>query len=152
MTKDENLHHFPIDRSGPWLDERVCYYDINAASSFANLQPVRQYAEHEDLITCVSLFPPNHNIFMSGSRDFTVRVWDRRRERCVGMFGTVSKTGRLQAHDAMITCLDAIDTNFILSAGMDTRVLRWDFRTLANQVSLTLFMPCCEPKPPDSSS
>ncbi len=38
----------------------------------------------QDLITCVSLFPPNHNIFMSGSRDFTIRVWDRRRERCVG--------------------------------------------------------------------
>jgi WD40 repeat protein len=67
-----------------------------------------------------------------------------------GMFGTVAKTGRLQAHDAMITCLDAIDTNFILSAGMDTRVLRWDFRTLANQVSLTLFMPCCEPNPPQT--
>jgi hypothetical protein len=67
------------------------------------------------------------------------------------MFGTVAKNGRLQAHDAMITCLDAIDTNFILSAGMDTRVLRWDFRTLANQVSLTLFMPCCEPNPPQTS-
>jgi hypothetical protein len=66
------------------------------------------------------------------------------------MFGTVAKNGRLQAHDAMITCLDAIDTNFILSAGMDTRVLRWDFRTLANQVSLTLFMPCCEPNPPQT--
>ncbi|KAH8970628.1 hypothetical protein BDL97_02G097800 [Sphagnum fallax] len=129
----ETVHTSAPEGSGPWLDERVCYYDINAASSFANLQPVRQYAEHEDLITCVSLFPPNHNIFMSGSRDFTVRVWDRRRERCVGMFGTVAKNGRLQAHDAMITCLDAIDTNFILSAGMDTRVLRWDFRTLANQ-------------------
>lgn len=61
-----------------------------------------------------------------------------------GMFGTVGKTGRLQAHDAMITCLDASDTNMILSAGMDTRILRWDFRTLANQVpncafSQTLF-------------
>jgi WD40 repeat protein len=32
----------------------------------------------------VSLFPPNHNLFMSGSRDFSVRVWDRRAERCVG--------------------------------------------------------------------
>jgi len=34
-------------RGGPRLDERVCYYDINAASSFGNLQPVRQYTEHE---------------------------------------------------------------------------------------------------------
>lgn len=32
----------------------------------------------------MSLFPPNHNLFMSGSRDFSVRVWDRRAERCVG--------------------------------------------------------------------
>lgn len=53
-----------------------------------------------------------------------------------GMFGSLGKTGRVQAHDAMITCLDAIDTNLILSAGMDTRVLRWDFRTLANSVSV----------------
>lgn len=35
------------NRGGPRLDERVCYYDINSASSFANLQPVRQYTEHE---------------------------------------------------------------------------------------------------------
>lgn len=47
----------------------------------------------------------------------------------------MQKNGRVQAHDSMITCLDAIDTNLILSAGMDTRVLRWDFRSLANSVS-----------------
>ncbi|KAL2652534.1 hypothetical protein R1flu_020662 [Riccia fluitans] len=122
-----------LDGSGQRLDERVCYYDIQTSSSFSSLQPVRQYTEHEDLITCVCLFPPNSNLFLSGSRDFTVRVWDRRVDRCVGLFGTVGKTGRLQAHDAMITCLDAIDTNMILSAGMDTRILRWDSRTLGNQ-------------------
>ncbi|KAG0613087.1 hypothetical protein M758_6G075600 [Ceratodon purpureus] len=128
----ETFHTSSHEGGGPRLDERVCYYDINSASSFANLQPVRQYTEHEDLITCVSLFPPNHNLFMSGSRDSSVRVWDRRVERCVGMFGSMQKNGRVQAHESMITCLDAIDTNLILSAGMDTRVLRWDFRSLAN--------------------
>ncbi|CAM6126900.1 unnamed protein product [Calypogeia fissa] len=129
----ETVHTSGMEGGGQRLDERVCYYDIGASSSFSTLQPVRQYAEHEDLITCVCLFPPNPNLFMSGSRDFTVRVWDRRVERCVGMFGTIGKTGRLQAHDAMITCLDASDTNMILSAGMDTRILRWDFRTMSNQ-------------------
>ncbi|KAG6543105.1 hypothetical protein Mapa_015354 [Marchantia paleacea] len=122
-----------MEGGGQRLDERVCYYDIQNSSSFSSLQPVRQYAEHEDLITCVCLFPPNSNLFLSGSRDFTVRVWDRRVDRCIGLFGTVGKSGRLQAHDAMITCLDASDTNMILSAGMDTRILRWDFRTLSNQ-------------------
>jgi hypothetical protein len=62
-----------------------------------------------------------------------------------GMFGTIGKTGRLQAHDAMITCLDASDQNMILSAGMDTRILRWDFRTL-NQVptfvDITVVLEC----------
>lgn len=38
----------------------------------------------QDLITCVCLFPPNSNLFLSGSRDFTVRVWDRRVDRCIG--------------------------------------------------------------------
>lgn len=127
----ETIHTSSGEGGAQRLDERLCYYDISSASSFANLQPLRQYAEHEDLITCVSLFPPNPNIFMSGSRDCTVRVWDRRTPSSVGMFGTLTKTGRVQAHDGMITCLDANDAGAILSAGMDTRVLRWDFRTLS---------------------
>eukprot|EP00897_Mesotaenium_endlicherianum_P001656 jgi/Mesen1/1518/ME000132S00457 len=133
-------------RGGGRLDERVCYYDVQASSSsasssssaaakFAALQPVRQYSEHEDLITCLSLFPPNPNMFLSGSRDCTVRIWDRRTASSVGMFGSVGKAGRVQAHDAMITCLDAVDTNMVLSASMDTRVKRWDFRTLSSSSS-----------------
>lgn len=70
--------------------------------------------------------------------DLSVCIMSLPNEVCTstGMFGSLGKTGRVQAHDAMITCLDAIDTNLILSAGMDTRVLRWDFRTLANSVSV----------------
>lgn len=54
----------------------------------------------------------------------------------------MQKNGRVQAHDSMITCLDAIDTNLILSAGMDTRVLRWDFRLLANSASNSIPPRC----------
>lgn len=42
-----NLEIWVSSRGGPRLDERVCYYDINTTSSFGNLQPVRQYTEHE---------------------------------------------------------------------------------------------------------
>eukprot|EP00245_Coleochaete_scutata_P012341 TRINITY_DN4766_c0_g1_i3.p1 TRINITY_DN4766_c0_g1~~TRINITY_DN4766_c0_g1_i3.p1 ORF type:complete len:567 (+),score=75.98 TRINITY_DN4766_c0_g1_i3:122-1822(+) len=112
------------------LDERVCYYDINRGS-FSSLVPVQQYSEHEDLITCVTLYPPDHHVFISGSRDMTIRVWDRRQAQSVGMFGMLAKTGRVQAHSLMITCLDASDTSMVLSAGMDSCVQHWDFRTLS---------------------
>lgn len=118
---------------GGRLQERVCYYDLNTASNFSSLQPVRQYSEHEGLITSLALYPPNPNIFFSGSRDCTVRAWDRRTANSVGMFGSVGANGRIQAHDSMITCLDAADASTIVSAGMDARVLRWDFRTLSTQ-------------------
>lgn len=38
----------------------------------------------QNLVTCLSLFPPNPNVFLSGSRDCTVKVWDRRTDRSVG--------------------------------------------------------------------
>ncbi|XP_024525238.1 uncharacterized protein LOC9658466 isoform X3 [Selaginella moellendorffii] len=124
-------------KSGPSdvCEQKVCYYDLQSSTSFTNLKPLRQYVEHEDLITCLSLFPPNPNIFMSASRDCTIRVWDRRADRCTGMFGALRSTGRLQAHDAMITCLDATDANMIVSASMDKFIHRWDYRTLSNQAS-----------------
>lgn len=128
----ETIHIGLNEGAVPQVNGLVCYYDIQSVTSFPSMQPVKQYAAHEDLITCLSLFPPNPNLFMSGSRDSTVRVWDRRGDRCVGMFGTVGKTGRVQAHDAMITCIDAFDSTMILSAGMDTLVHRWDIRTLGS--------------------
>lgn len=118
---------------GGRLQERVCYYDLNTAPNFASLQPVRQYNEHEGLITSLALYPPNPNLFFSGSRDCTVRAWDRRAASSVGLFGKMAASGRIQAHDMMITCLDALDATTIVSAGMDARVLRWDFRTLSSQ-------------------
>jgi hypothetical protein len=48
-----NLNVWLTCRGGPRLDERVCYYDINASSSFGNLTPVRQYTEHEVNSSCI---------------------------------------------------------------------------------------------------
>lgn len=65
----------------------------------------------QDLITCVSLFPPNHNLFMSGSRDSSVRVWDRRVERCVGEFS--SQKGLVIVMDFLSDIIHAFNSSSI---------------------------------------
>ncbi|GAQ84869.1 hypothetical protein KFL_002090210 [Klebsormidium nitens] len=117
--------------------EVVCLYDVahqrTKGAPFAAIQPVRQYAEHTNLVTCLSLFPPNPNVFFSGSRDCTVKVWDRRSDRSVGCFGEARPGGGVQAHSAMVTCVDALEPSAIVSSGMEGTVHRWDFRKLATQ-------------------
>lgn len=41
----------------------------------------------------------------------------------------------VQAHSAMVTCVDALEPAAIVSSGMEGTVHRWDFRKLATQVS-----------------
>ena len=69
--------------------------------------------------------PSNPHLFVSGSRDNTIRVWDRRQDRSVGMFVTVDAAGtdgvfNVAAHaDRMVTSLDVAD-NTLISTGVDT--------------------------------
>ena len=65
--------------------------------------------------------PSNPHLFVSGSQDHTIRVWDRRTDRSVGMFGTVDAAGadgtfKVVAHD-MVMSLDIVD-NTLISAGV----------------------------------
>lgn len=59
-------------------------YDTNTAS-FDKLYPICSYEEHSELITSLIHYPNNEYLFFSGSRDSTVRLWDRRQPRAVGM-------------------------------------------------------------------
>ena len=47
---------------------------------------------HIDIVTCFALHPNNPFVFVSGSRDKTIRVWDRRVSSCVGIFGVQDPT------------------------------------------------------------
>jgi len=109
--------------------EHLRFYDANS-NSFEKLQPIVSYEEHEDIITSLTNYPNSEGLFFSGSRDCTVRVWDRRQPKSVGSFGLYQQSsGKIVAHESMITCLDAFDT-ILVSAGLDKKVMVWDLRTL----------------------
>ena len=55
----------------------VCIYDA-ASGPFPSLQPQTVYWEHDDIITCLSAHPHESWLFFSGSKDNTVKLWDKR--------------------------------------------------------------------------
>lgn len=111
--------------------EAVCFYDFGRGADISKLAPVQTYAEHEGLVTCVVASPTNANVFLSGSRDLTIRLWDRRAPTSVGMVGLpTDQPQRFRAHADMITCLD-ITGDLLLSTSVDGQVNFWDLRQLA---------------------
>jgi len=110
--------------------QRVRFYDANSAS-FEYLFPLVTYEEHDDIITSLAHFPNADGLFFSGSRDCTVKLWDKRQSKSVGTFGMYQPNGRVAAHEGMITCLDAFDT-ILVSSGLDKKTNVWDLRTLDN--------------------
>eukprot|EP00976_Prorocentrum_cordatum_P085700 1186200-Prorocentrum_minimum.AAC.5 len=119
-----------MSTSSPGCQERVCFYDVNRGGAFGSLQPVQWYAEHTNHLTCLSACPANMHMFLSAARDLTVRVWDFRCKSSVGMLGRVGTGGMPQAHDQLITCLDANSQHTVLSSSLDQRVSQWDLRSL----------------------
>jgi len=110
--------------------EEVRVYDANS-NSFDKLQPICSYEEHADIITSLTHFPTNEALFFSGSRDCTVKLWDRRQAKSIGTFGMYQPglNGKIAAHEGMITCLDSYDS-ILVSAGLDKKVIVWDLRAL----------------------
>jgi WD40 repeat protein len=110
--------------------EAVCCYESGApGADFRSLMPVCRFVEHTDIITSLtcSAEPAFNGLFFSGSRDCTIRIWDRRQKQCVGQMLGVNGTA---AHAKMITCLDA-NAGLIVSAGLDKLVKVWDVRRAA---------------------
>ncbi|KAI1791707.1 WD40 repeat-like protein [Ganoderma leucocontextum] len=92
----------------------VCEACGNSTAAGEPAQPPRRRA-HEDLVRSVAL---NSDLVVSGSYDFTVKVWDR-------------TTGALVAdlaggHTGRIFCI-GFDCTKIVSCGEDQRVCIWDF-------------------------
>ena len=87
--------------------------------SFDTMAPIAAYAEHEQVVTTLCPWPSNPNIFVSGSTDATIRIWDRRvAAHSVGMFGTVdSATNYARAHGDTITCVDVMGDLLVSTGG-----------------------------------
>lgn len=107
----------------------VMLYDASS-SSLDKLRPLSVWDEHADLITSLASYPNGDGIFFSGSRDCTVKAWDRRQPQSIGTFGAVNAAGKPRTHEMMITCLDAYD-HMLLSGSLDKLVCAWDLRMLS---------------------
>lgn len=107
----------------------IMLYDASV-TSLDKLRPLSVWEEHADLITCLASYPNGDGIFFSGSRDCSVKVWDKRQAESVGSFGPSPPGGKPRAHEMMITCLDSYD-NMVLSGSLDKFVCAWDLRMMA---------------------
>lgn len=114
--------------------EAVCLYDLGAAlSAGVNAQPLHEWREHTDLISCISAMPINPNLFLTGSRDMTIRLWDARaRDRSVGLLGQHQQPeGPPAAHTQMVSCIDASSAEpLVVSSALDGFVAAWDLRRI----------------------
>jgi WD40 repeat protein len=116
-----------IGSGGPKNAELLCIYDLSRLNAQQPLQPLATYDHHTDLVTCVSTSTSHPQLFASGSRDCTVRLWDLRHNTPVGLFSAPGSGG--YAHSQMVTSLDVVD-NLVVSAGQDAAMCIWDIRML----------------------
>lgn len=70
--------------------EQIRVYDA-ASGPFEKLQPVLSYDEHDDIITSLAHYPGMEGLFFSGSRDCTVKLWDKRQPKSVGISPSCSQ-------------------------------------------------------------
>lgn len=124
----------------------VCLYNaehtVTVDSQSADLAPIVAYHEHTDTITCLCSLPSTNGLFLSGSRDCTVKLYDRRHSKAVGMLGSKNAvpTAVDRAHNGMVTSIDAMD--HLVATGAVDRTLRiWDIRTGAALPLDEYFLP-----------
>eukprot|EP00898_Chlorokybus_atmophyticus_P002604 jgi/Chlat1/3344/Chrsp23S03654 len=130
------------DSSTKSTEDRLCMYDIGHGMPFSTLTPLRTYTEHKGLIMCVAANPANPNMFLSGSRDCTVRVWDKRVEHCVGVLGKCG--GTVTSIDASLAARELT----VLTTALDKKVARWDLRALASKSgSVPIASVACDDTP-----
>lgn len=124
MSQDRNGNWFvtgeKVRGNGQATVDSVRVYDANS-NQFDKLNPLSSYDEHTDIITCLSNHQKNPDIFFSGSRDSTVRVWDKRKPKCIAILHNPEISTKLASHDGMVTCLDTFDY-FLVSGGLDKKV------------------------------
>eukprot|EP00803_Ostreobium_quekettii_P004944 evm.model.scf_1877.2 EVM.evm.TU.scf_1877.2 scf_1877:18665-29923(+) len=118
--------------SGPPMEERVCYYDLaTAGANVSAMNPLAFMTGHADMVTSVVSSPMHPYVLFSGSRDQTIRVWDRRMAAAAAMLGTYDKAAsKAVAHTLMVTWLDVSNADLVSSGG-DGCVAHWDLRKLS---------------------
>lgn len=105
----------------------MSYYDLSQGD-LSSLQPVHTWSDHTALISCVTSFLALPDLVASGSRDGTIRIWDRRTSICAGLLG-----GDSPAHGSDIVTTIAASSTLVISTGTDGFMNLWDLRQLGSQ-------------------
>ncbi|XP_007953786.1 cleavage stimulation factor subunit 1-like [Orycteropus afer afer] len=94
-------------------------YDINTFQCFVSCNPQDQ---HTDAICSVN-YNPSANMYVTGSKDGCIKLWDGVSNRCITTFE--------KAHDGAEVCSAIFSKNskYILSSGKDSVAKLWEIST-----------------------
>jgi len=107
----------------------LCMYDIGNSPTLETLQPSAQYWEHQEIITCLAVHPQDPSQVFSGSKDCTIKLWDKRMQVSAASMGGTLPGGAKVGHTQMITTLDVFGST-IVSGSLDQTVRVWDLRNM----------------------
>ncbi|WIA10127.1 hypothetical protein OEZ85_010334 [Tetradesmus obliquus] len=117
------------------FQEQISLYDLNRVMAPGvagpGIEPVMTFQEHKNLVTCLApLGLHSPGTFVSGSRDFTVKIWDiRSGNTAVATFGVQPSDIASTTHSEMVTCVDvSADGTMLLSGSLDQSLAAWDMR------------------------
>ncbi|KAK2165794.1 hypothetical protein LSH36_45g07027 [Paralvinella palmiformis] len=102
-------------------------YDVNTFQCFVASNPADQ---HKDAITGLH-YSQDGRIYVSGSKDGTIKIWDAVSNKCVNTFN--------KAHDNKDVCSVFFSRNgkYVLSAGKDSLVKLWELSTARCLIAYT---------------
>ncbi|CAI4231021.1 unnamed protein product [Auanema sp. JU1783] len=94
-------------------------YNVETAQCFVSANAADQ---HRDIVLDVN-YSDNARLFVTGSKDGDVKIWDGISNRCIETFA--------RAHDAAAICSARFTRNgkYILTSGMDSIVKLWELST-----------------------
>ncbi|KAF6265313.1 hypothetical protein COO60DRAFT_1623946 [Scenedesmus sp. NREL 46B-D3] len=122
------------------FQEQISLYDLNrvmnSGSAGAAIDPVMKFQDHKNLVTCLApIGLSNPGVFVSGSRDFTVKLWDiRSGPTAVATMGVQANDFASTTHAEMVTCVDvSADGALVLSGSLDQSMAAWDMRSLGTR-------------------
>jgi len=77
--------------------------------------------KHSDYVRCVNASPTSSDVFISGSYDHTVKMWDRRQPKCVFTF----------AHDSPVQHCDITSSGTMMISAAGNELCVWDLLQLS---------------------
>uniref|UniRef100_A0A060T8A1 ARAD1D02002p n=1 Tax=Blastobotrys adeninivorans TaxID=409370 RepID=A0A060T8A1_BLAAD len=92
-------------------------------------QRIRKHLGHEDMVNCLDVVRRGPQIFVSGSDDGTIGIWDPRQKEAVSYFET--------EYPVLAVAVDSMGST-VYSSGVDPKIHAWDSRNTSSPLySLT---------------